>query len=142
MKTIFLLFTFFFFASSCGEEKQPEPQENSIYGTWQLVEQWLGNVGDTSVNWTQIQNGYTFSIEPNNRFSSTKFQECTQGIIDINETQIVFKYECSGFTVGIESPEGEFSYKYSFVENKLNLKPNFLDCDEGCGYRFSKIVEN
>ena len=59
MKNLFLLFTLFFFASSCGEEKQPEPQENSIYGTWQLSKQSLGNVGDTSVNWTEVSNGYT-----------------------------------------------------------------------------------
>lgn len=133
---MYLILSIFFIISSCSDE-QTEQQENSIYGTWKLTEEYI--VSGVNGNWTQIQNGYTFSIESNNTFSSTEFQECNEGVVQINETQIVFKYECDGFTTGIESPEGEFSFKYSFVENKLSLNPNFLNCDEGCGYRFSKI---
>lgn len=138
MKNVFLIFSMLFIATNCGQEETKQ-KENSIYGTWKLTEEYI--VLGVNGNWTQIQNGYTFSIESNNTFSSTEFQECMKGVVDISETQIVFKYECDSFTTGIESPEGEFSYKYSFVGNKLSLIPNFMNCDEGCGYRFSKTVE-
>ena len=139
MKNMFLILSIFFFITGCSEEEIKQ-QESSIYGTWQLTEEYI--VSGVNGNWIEIQNGYTFSIESNNVFSSTEFQECAQGIVVISDTQIVFKYECEGFTIGIEFPEGEFSYKYSFVGNKLSLNPNFMNCDEGCGYRFTRISEN
>lgn len=139
MKNMILILAVFLFITGCNE-KEIKQQENSIYGTWKLTEEYI--VSGVNGKWTEIQNGYTFSIEPNNTFSSTEFQECTQGVVDISKTQIVFKYACDGFTAGIETPAGEFSYKYSFVENKLSISPDFLSCDEGCGYRFSKIAEN
>ena len=136
MKNMILILSMFFLFSGCDKETQTEPQENSIYGTWQLTE--IYALSGTTGKWEQVRDGYTFSIEPSNTFSSEKFQECTQGTVEINETRIIFKYECDGFTAGIESPVGEFSYTYSFVENKLSLHPDFLSCIEGCGYRFSK----
>lgn len=133
MKNAFLVLSLFFFITGCKEEIT---EKNSIYGTWELTEEYI--VLGVNGNWTEVQNGYTFSIASNNTFNSTEFKECTQGIVDMTETKIVFKYECEGFTTGVESPAGEFEYKYSFIDNKLSLTPVFMNCDEGCGYRFSK----
>ena len=74
-----------FFITGCSEEETKQ-QENSIYGTWQLTEQWLGNVGDTSVNWANVSNGYTMSLTRNNSFSSTEFTVCQNSENDGNFT--------------------------------------------------------
>ena len=140
MKTMFLLFTFFFFASSCGEEKQPEPQENSIYGTWQLVEQWLGNVGDTSVNWSEISDGKIIIFYRNNLFYSSTAKICSTDPLTSGRYKVVTNDRYNFVEISLSCNEGEFNQKevFSFENNYLILSPIDV-CDEGCSFKFKKI---
>ncbi len=140
MKNMNLLLSIFLFIASCGEE-EPKAQlnTNSLYGTWQLVESYGGGPGYGS--WKKVQNGYKITIELNNSFNSSEYTDCSEGIVNFDSVQIIFEYECERLSTGIESHPGAFSYNYLFKDDKLSLNPNFLICDEGCGYRFKKIAE-
>ena len=139
MKNMIVLFLTISF-TSIGCEESENKQETSIYGTWKLIEVY-SNPGYGNGQWLKVNEGYTYEILPNNSFNSTKHKECDNGNFRYTNTQITFEYKCDGFTTGIESPPGEFSYDYSFENGRLLLSPIFLSCIEGCGYRFTKIAE-
>jgi hypothetical protein len=138
MKHLILILLLNISISGCSEEKT-EVQNTSIYGTWQLVQSYVTD--GVNGNWEQIENGYQYEILPSNRFISNQFRECTEGTFVLKDSEITFDYECEGFTTGIETPAGSFTYQYSFDNGKLLLTPTYLNCDEGCGHKFEKIAE-
>ena len=143
MKNMILILSMFFLFSGCDKEKQTEPQENSIYGTWQLSKQSLGNVGDTSVNWTEVSNGYTVIFGKNNIYSSTKSPTCPSNPLNNGTYNLYIINSKSFVTISLECVENnsgvfDIEYSYSFDDNQLILSPTF-SCDEGCAYGFHKI---
>jgi hypothetical protein len=142
MKNMFLILSIFFLITGCNEE-ETKPQENSIYGTWQLTEQWLGNVGDTSVNWTIVFNGYTMSFMRDNSFSSTEFTVCqnseNNGNYTLNQNASTNLMEIS-FNCNSTNNQLTRTYSYSFENENLILSPYSNPCDEGCSYKFKKIT--
>lgn len=138
MKNMTIIIMMLILFSGCGDEKQSE-QETSIYGTWQLVESYV--VSGVEGEWEQVENGYQYDIHSNMTFVSNQFSECAEGVFVLSDTEISFSYECEGFTTGIESPAGTFTYQYALSNGQLSLTPTYLSCDEGCGYKFDKIAE-
>ncbi len=136
MKKMILSILPFFILLGCNQEEN-DVQRPSIYGTWQLIESY--NVSGVDFDWREVPDElkYEFTIAFNNTFSSTEFSRCNDGNVKYDDVQITFEYGCEGFT------PGGLSYNYYFEGNgnKLSLIPNFLSCDEGCGYRFQKIAE-
>ena len=139
---MFLILSIFLFITGCNEEETKQ-QENSIYGTWQLVEQWLGNVGDSSVNWTSVDNGYTMSLMRNNSFSSTEFTVCqnseNNGNFTLNQNTSTNLIEIS-FNCNSTNNQLIRTYSYSLEDENLILSPYSNPCDEGCSYKFKKIT--
>ena len=137
MKTFFIISSIFFFITGCSE-KETKQQENSVYGSWQLVESF--SHPPSGNGWSQVDNGFTLAIKLDNVFNSSQFSDCLTGNISLTDVQINLKYNCNGFTQGFENPAGVFQYTYEFVERKLELTPKNFSCFEGCKYKLIKIT--
>ena len=137
MKNMFLILSIFFIISSCSDE-QTEQQENSIYGTWQLVESF--SHPPSGSGWSQVDDGFTLIVKSDNSFNSSQFSDCITGNISLTNNQIDLNYNCNGFTQGFENPAGVFQYTYEFVDSKLELTPKNFSCFEGCKYKLIKIT--
>lgn len=122
----------------CNKEDDNTEQEKSIVGNWQLIEIY-SNPGAGSGNWNSVENGYTYSFSANGEFTSTRFSECSTGTYSIESNELSLDFDCDGFTTGIESPEGTFIEQLTFETKDLILKPTYLNCIEGCGWKFKKI---
>jgi len=57
----------------------------------------------------------------------------------LQSDELILDFGCYGFTTGIETPEGTFVEKMTFEKVYLILQPTYLDCTEGCGWKFKKI---
>ena len=134
---MYLILSVLFLFTGCNEEKT-EQQENSIYGTWRLVESF--SHPPSGNGWSQVDNGFTLTIKSDNVFNSSQFSDCITGNISLTDNQIDLKYSCNGFTQGFENPAGVFQYTYEFIENKLELTPKNFSCFEGCKYKLIKIT--
>lgn len=122
----------------CSPDDDDSKQQNDIYGTWKLIKVYE-NPGAGSGSWNSVANGYTYTFFKNGEFSSTRFNECTTGtfLIELNKISLVF--DCEGFTTGMEDPEGTFIEEFTFDSNNLILKPTYILCIEGCGWKFDKV---
>jgi hypothetical protein len=137
MKKMINIAILLFFLIGCKEEVL-EQDENSIYGTWKLIEVFSGPPsGD---GWNQIENGYTYEILSSGEFNSSKYDECSTGTFSVSDQTIFFNYDCENFNpCGANSTSCQESF--SFEGKFLVLKPDYLQCDEGCGYKFKKIAD-
>jgi len=123
---------------SCSNEDEKVENVNSIVGTWKLIEIY-NDPGDGSGSWNSVENGYSYKFAVNGEFTSTRFSECSSGNYSINSNELTLNFDCDGFTAGIENPEGTFIENYGFESNTVILVPTYLNCDEGCGWKFEKI---
>lgn len=137
MKPIVLVFISILLILSCNNDDDTQINDNSIIGTWKLIEVY-GNDGANG-QWTDVDNGFTYTFKNDGSFTSTRFSECLYGTYVISESSLSLDFGCENFSTGIESPEGTFIESYRFEEGKLYLSPTYLSCDEGCSYKFSKI---
>lgn len=124
---------------ACSEDENKVEQEPSIYGIWQLSQSFI--VDGVEGDWVEVEDGYTYEIKPNGHFNSSKFEECSDGTFEINDTTITLNYSCENFSTGIENPPGVFSYEFSITNSILEIQPTYIGCFEGCGFRFKKIAE-
>jgi len=137
MKSLVLIFSILFSLTSCSE-KETNQQKNSIYGTWQLIEIYQSD-GGSNPQWISVDIGYTYIFNNDGTFSSTRFTECTSGTYEISSDSITLDYSCVGFDTGVENPSGTFIESYIFENAYLILTPSYLNCIEGCDYKFEKV---
>lgn len=137
MKPIVLIFISAFVVLGCNNDDETQIQDNNIIGTWKLIEVYEndGGVGE----WTNVENGFTYTFKNEGSFTSTRFPECSFGTYMISESTLSLVFGCEDFSAGIESPEGTFIESYTFEGGKLYLSPKYLSCDEGCSYKFAKV---
>lgn len=128
MKTIVLSFLCFISFFSCSDDEN-KPQENSIIGSWKLVEIY-GSDG-TDAHWTPIENGYTYSFTGSNTLISNRFQ--------CNGT---YSNQTDSITINFDCPENQFNgtYGISFENDNLILSSDPLDCDEGCAEKYKRVA--
>lgn len=69
MKNMIIILSMLCLFTNCDNEKQTEPQENSIYGTWQLTKRF--HVLPSSVE--VIENGEKITFRENGEFYSASF---------------------------------------------------------------------
>ena len=130
MKKFVIIVSLFFFISSCNNEENKQ-QENSLVGTWKLIETYGGDGGSSS-KWTKVNDGYTFHFDSNNSIISNKFS--CNGIYHINSNDININFNCT-------NSQFNQTYNYSIENGNIILKPSLLYCDEGCAEKFQKITE-
>lgn len=142
LKKLSSLFLIIFSATvffGCEKEERTETEPiTSIIGTWQLIEIY-SDPGDGSGGWNSVENGYKYTFSSNNKFKSDRFSECTNGEYNIDSNQLILNYDCEGFTTGIENPQGTFIEEISFTASNMILRPTYLGCIEGCGWKFKKL---
>lgn len=124
---------------ACNNNDFAENPEQSIIGTWQLIET-LSDIGDGSGDWKSVMDGYTYTFDSNGGFTSNRFAECNRGAYFINTTDqhLTLDYSCIHFTQGIEQPPGTFVEQFTFETNDLILNPTYVFCVESCGWKFRK----
>jgi len=137
MKPIILILSMLLSFTSCSDDDTKSQEENFL-GTWKLIETY-GSDGGSNPQWTIVDNGYTYTFSNDGTFSSTRFTECTTGTYDVSNNTITLDYSCVGFDTGVENPPGTFVENYNFENGNIILTPTYMNCIEGCGYKFEKI---
>ena len=141
MKRMIFLFVLILSFLACSNNDDENNENQSIIGTWELVEKYGSSAGG-DFQWMPVEDGYYYTFSKNGNFSSNRFSECQTGNYSLTDTQLILDYSCEGFTTGIETPEGTFVENYRLKDNLLFLSPTYLNCDEGCEYKFEKVNED
>jgi len=126
--------------NSCSQNDENQKNENSIYGTWKLVAVY-SNVGNGENEWNSVDNGYTYIIDTDNSFESTKYNECSSGKIEVNAitNTLSFIFDCNNF-YPCEENSGICKEYFSIAKGNLILSSAYQNCDEGCPqFKFEKI---
>lgn len=139
MKSLILILSMLLSLASCSDDDTKSQNEN-ILGTWKLIETY-GSDGGSNPQWRPVDNGYTYTFNNDGTFSSTRFTECTTGTYGVSNSTIILDYGCAGFDTGVENPAGTFVENYSYENGNIILTPSYMNCIEGCAYRFEKIEE-
>lgn len=136
----FLALTAFIFMTGCSnnDNNNSNRAKASVVGTWKLVE--VYGLNGTGGHWDSVEDGFTYTFKTDGTFISNRFPECTSGtyVLSENDEALSLVYDC-GFTMGIENPQGTFTYKYIFSEQHLVLTSTYSTCIEGCDYKFKRI---
>lgn len=139
MRTIILTLSILLSLTSCSDDDK-NSQDKNILGTWKLIESKIGNGADAA-QWTTVDDGYTYTFNEDGAFYSTRFSGCMTGRYELSNSTITLDYDCPGFDIGIENPSGTFIENYVFENENIILTPSYMNCDEGCSYKFVKIEE-
>ncbi len=132
--SIILVFPFI----SCSIENEEEKVENSLIGTWQLVQTFEYTQAGPG-NWNDVEDGYTYKFSQNGEFYSTRFEECTSGVFSIDSNLLTMEYGCNEFATGIEDPEGVVVEDFIFVDGELFMNPAYQTSIEGFITKFKKV---
>ena len=123
---------------SCSIDNEEGKVENSLIGTWQLVQAFEYSEAGPG-NWNQVEDGYTYTFSQNGDFYSTRFEECTSGTFSTDSNLLTMEYGCNGFATGIEDPEGVFVEDFIFVDGELFMNPAYQTSIEGFVTKFKKM---
>ncbi len=133
MKKLFLItivLSFAFIANSCSDDDNSKKIDNSIKGTWKLIEMGGFNIhgGDY---WQTVENGHTYTFGEDNVLVSNRFS-CNNGTYFETSDGLTISFDCS-------NTQFYATYNISFENNKLILNPNPSYCDEGCAEKYQRV---
>lgn len=126
MKNMFLILSIFFFITGCSEEEIKQ-EENSINGTWQLIERFDG--GSPTPN-QSVENGEIITFSSDNLYSNNSYQ--CDGNYSINNSIIEISVSC--ITTDL------IKYSFNIENNELKLTSFPSTCDEGCYDKYKRIL--
>lgn len=142
MKILILIFSVIVLVS-CSKSEENNPPENSIYGTWQLIERTANNVDGSPNGWEQVENGYKITFNEDFSYEAeinpANCNEVDRSIYLLeNEPELnIIKT-----TITCINPEASFQSTHSYTFERaghLILKPIEPACAEGCAFKFRKI---
>lgn len=136
MKNLLLSLCMIFSLAACNEDDNKE-QYSMVIGSWLLTEIYGSDGGQGS--WNGVENGFVYTFNSDMTFTSTRFSECTYGDYSVTDNLLTLKFGCEEFDTGIENPPGTFIEAMSFEGEALILSPTYMNCDEGCSYKFKRI---
>jgi hypothetical protein len=146
MKNLFFLILPLLFVISCNEEKVEEELEpidkDSLYGKWQLVEEWDGVMSDPY----EVEDGYyrTFNSDSTCNISWS-FKNCDNAkcayILSGDNIGEIMEIEYTCHDNG-ETEINSTVFRYELEDGFLKLTPHedVSTCDEGCWERFKKVA--
>ena len=138
-----LILSFFFLITGCEKEKETDPQENSIYGTWQLIKRTSNNSDGSPNDWVSVSNGYSITFEEDLSYKSEiNPLDCNEIYSSTFEIRKESENKVLEIEITCTNPNLVFRSKsnYSFIDsNNLILIPTEPACDEGCKSLYSKI---
>ncbi|WP_370087705.1 hypothetical protein [Ekhidna sp.] len=143
MKNIILTFLIFVLYTGCSEDEQTN-QETTIYGKWELSEQFFSSVGGDG-DWQSATNKYFIEFSLNKNYQSSNNPICPSNPSNIGTFSFSDEKDGNYIIIDLvceESDNDVFSlkYLYYFEGGNLLLSPTF-SCDEGCIYKFRKVAE-
>ncbi len=137
MKSILYLTLSLVLVISCNKDNANNNEE-ALIGKWQVIE-YCENTGAGDWTCRDIENGSIVDFNKNGIFTYNEGNntECLTGSFTFNNTNLTLQFNsnlCS-------ENDGIVIYIYTFIENKLQLRPSIenLYCDEGCYEVFKKI---
>ncbi len=133
-----LFFILVFSLISCSIDNEEGEVDNSLIGTWQLVQAFEYSEAGLG-NWNEVEDGYIYTFSQNGDFYSTRFEECTSGTFSTDSTLLIMEFSCNGLATGIEDPDGLFVEDYIFVDRELFMNPADKTSIEGFVTKFKKI---
>ena len=140
MKQILILFSLTIGLTGCSKESKTNNIDSQLTGNWKLVEV-FGEEG-AGGTWASVEDGYTYTFKSNGSFESTRFDDCTLGNFIFEDDNILsLNFSCEDFTTGLENQEGKLVENAVIESNFLILTPIYLNCAEGCDYKFEKLGE-
>lgn len=126
MKNIYLILSVLFLFTGCNEEETKQ-QENSFYGTWQLIERFDGGSPTPNQN---LENGEVITFSSENLYSNNSYQ--CDGTYSINNSIIEISIPCITSDL--------IKYSFSIENNELKLTSSPSTCDEGCYDKYKRIL--
>ena len=126
MKNMFLIVITLLIATECSE-KEIKQQENSVYGTWQLIERFDGGSPTPNQN---VENGEIITFSSENLYSNNSYQ--CDGTYSINNSIIEISIPCITSDL--------IKYSFSIENNELKLTSSPSTCDEGCYDKYKRIL--
>lgn len=112
--------------------------DNPILGKWKLAEASISSGGPQYI--VPIDDGEEFTFSNNGTFSLNRHPECTSGSFSIKSNELILKYNCPGFTTGVENSNGAITYSIILEEDYFILAPTSVTCIEGCSYTYKRIT--
>ncbi|WP_445748358.1 lipocalin family protein [Polaribacter sp.] len=137
MKKLILTLAVILSFNSCSQSENNEKENLSLIGTWKLIESYSSDGGNTP-SWKTVENGYIYTFNSDGSFTSNRFSECTKGNYKITDNKLTLTFDCAGFNTGIENSPGVFIEELIYDNTNMILKPTYLTCIEGCGFKFQK----
>ena len=146
--------------AGCKEEEEQIPQDPSLYGTWQLIEIFVGPTSSGVVS-IKIENGHTYELRRDGTYTTNLCPE-GGGTFSISERTIDDKIKTTISIISMgtsgripicneNSGDRDGFSVYEFDEQGyLHLTALYVDpetnevghtCDEKCGNKFKKIAE-
>ncbi|NMH89421.1 hypothetical protein [Flavivirga algicola] len=117
----------------CSDNEQKQYEDNSIFGKWKLVEQYISSGGPQYK--VDVENGSEYIFSNKGTFVSNDFLGCKQGEFRFESNTLNLMYDCDK----VQDYGGVISYSASFESGLLILVPKTIICTEGCRYIFKKI---
>lgn len=121
-----------------GCESDEIKYKQYLEGTWQLVEVY-STPGTAQGNWSEVNNGYTYTFSNTGNFSSTRFEGCENGTFTTSENKLILNYNCEDFPPVFEGSEGTLIERLNFEGKNMILIPTYPNCVEGCRYKFRRL---
>lgn len=132
MKNLILLCSVILSFNSCSQNDENKTNNNSIVGTWKLIEFYSSDGGSTP-QWHTVENGYTYTFYSNGIIKSNKFS-CDGKYTISNSNTMHIEFDC-------DNSKMNGNFDFTFIEKKMIFTPNPNTCFEGCNEKFMKIEE-
>ena len=135
MKNILFSIILFLLFLSCSKD---DTNSNKLEGKWVLIETRIGD-GGSSPEWVEVDEngGYFYQLNDDTTFISNKLNVCDNGNYTFTNEAFTLVYSCDNMSSG--NPPGTFKEIYYFENSNLIITPDYLNCDEGCLYKFKKV---
>lgn len=120
--------------SSCSQNDEKEIEENSILGTWKLVER-IESGDDGLPIWQAVgeEQSYTYTFFEEGMLKSSRYN--CNGTYELGTLNILhLEFDCNDGRI-------KGNLKYEFKNANLILTPEPNSCDEGCDEKFEKVRE-
>lgn len=135
MKNLVLLFSIILSFSSCSQSDEKKINDNSIIGTWKLIEK-IGSGDDGFPIWKPVDETevYFYTFLENGIIINSRNENDCNGVYKLNSTKTTINivYDCNNSLT-----EGNFNF--TFENNNLVLSPKPDLCDEGCSQKFKRV---
>ena len=134
MKNLILLFSLILSFSSCSQNEEEKINDNSIVGTWKLIEK-IESGNDGLPIWKPVSDtqSYTYTFYEKGLITNSRYN-CNGTYVFNSSNSLHIDFECNDGKIN-----GDFNFK--FTNKNLVLTPNPNTCDEGCDEKFKKIEE-